>query len=87
MNENRAPLTIMITLDEAQRMVPGKILLCNEEIYRTESSLVGFAYLSSDTTIESQVVFLEEAKKLVEKMADDLVNGRCCPTIVFPFLP
>ncbi|KAJ7852532.1 hypothetical protein B0H13DRAFT_1207570 [Mycena leptocephala] len=58
MNENRAPLTIMITLDEAQRMVPG------------------FAYLSSDTTIESQVVFLEEAKKLVEKMADDLVNGR-----------
>ncbi|KAJ6488269.1 hypothetical protein C8R47DRAFT_1216070 [Mycena vitilis] len=58
MNENRAPLTIMITLDEAGRMVPG------------------FAYLSSDTAIETQVNFLQKSKDLVEKMAEDLVNGR-----------
>ncbi|KAJ7020794.1 hypothetical protein C8F04DRAFT_1316584 [Mycena alexandri] len=58
MNENRAPLTIMVTLDEKSRMVPG------------------FAYLSSDTTIETQVTLLKETKKLVEKMARDLVEGQ-----------
>ncbi|KAJ7507648.1 hypothetical protein B0H11DRAFT_1902725 [Mycena galericulata] len=58
MNENRAPLTIMITLDEEGRMVPG------------------FAYLSGDTTIETQATFLAEAKNLVEKMAADLIAGR-----------
>ncbi|KAJ7109222.1 hypothetical protein C8R44DRAFT_884294 [Mycena epipterygia] len=56
MNENRAPLTVMITLDPQGRMVPG------------------FAYLSGDTTTETQIMFLRETKKLVEKMAEDLVN-------------
>ncbi|KAF7362357.1 hypothetical protein MVEN_00582400 [Mycena venus] len=58
MNENRAPLTIMITVDENSRMVPG------------------FAYLSADIKIPAQVEFLRETKRLVEKMAADLVNGR-----------
>ncbi|KAF7334731.1 hypothetical protein MSAN_02371400 [Mycena sanguinolenta] len=57
MNENRAPLTIMITTDKDGRMVPG------------------FAYLSSDTTTETQIIFLEEAKRLVEQMASDLLDG------------
>ncbi|KAJ7178697.1 hypothetical protein C8R43DRAFT_1118068 [Mycena crocata] len=57
MNENRAPLTIMITLDSQGTMVPG------------------FAYLSSDTTTESQVHFLQDTKRLVEEMAAKLVNG------------
>ncbi|KAJ7920773.1 hypothetical protein B0H13DRAFT_2656274 [Mycena leptocephala] len=57
MNKNRAPLTIMITLDENGRMVPG------------------FAYLSADIKIPTQVAFLQETKRLVE-MAADLVAGR-----------
>ncbi|KAJ7476115.1 hypothetical protein FB451DRAFT_1397463 [Mycena latifolia] len=58
MNENRAPLTIMITLDTFGRMVPG------------------FAHLSGDTTTETQVLFLQEVKQLVEQMAADLVAGK-----------
>ncbi|KAJ7472183.1 hypothetical protein FB451DRAFT_1471472 [Mycena latifolia] len=58
MNQNRAPLTIMITIDENGRMVPG------------------FAYLSADIKIPTQADFLRESKRLVEKMAADLVAGR-----------
>jgi hypothetical protein len=35
----------------------------------------GFAHLSADTTVETQVVFLEEAKRLVEEMALKLATG------------
>lgn len=80
MNENRAPLTIMITLDTLGRMVPG-----NESSPSLSKSLahfiplIGFAHLASDTTVETQVVFLQEAKRLVEKMAADLVSGEELP--------
>ncbi|KAJ7785929.1 hypothetical protein B0H16DRAFT_1445870 [Mycena metata] len=78
MNENRAPLTIMITLDEKGRMVPGifTFMFSVVTLLLTDEILIGFAYLSSDTTVETQVTFLKETKKLVEKMALDLVDGR-----------
>lgn len=77
MNENRAPVTFVTTVDENGRMVPGGLVIPHlSAIHLPPIFLeIGPVYISSDVTADTMALFLQDIKLLVEAEAEKLLDG------------
>lgn len=77
MNENRAPVTFVTTVDDNGRMVPGGPIISRPAAINLPPILseIGPVYISSDVTADTMALFLQDIKLLVEAEAEKIVNG------------